>query len=243
MTVDPATPYHVGLTPERVIDEALALTRETHLMSWSIRDLARRLGVAPSAIYHHVGGKGLLCRAVMDRVLVRIELPDSHLPWQDWFRTLLNTMGLIVAEYPGAAKWMVMHGPTMPGSLPILEVGMTMLRKAGFGERTTYAYALLVNNALLTIAEGDDRYQHEGDGPRDHATMMAEFNKVATVSEQAHILAQDLLDRFTQEGQAATQARWEYYHFMIETTLAGLRTLLDDVATDEAPTVQSPSGQ
>ena len=38
--------FHVGLTPERVVDAAVDLTRESHLMSWSIRDLASRLGVA-----------------------------------------------------------------------------------------------------------------------------------------------------------------------------------------------------
>lgn len=227
MSVEPPGPYHVGLTPERVIDEALLLTREMHLMSWSIRDLAGRLGVAPSGIYHHVGGKELLSRAVVDRILADIELPSPHLPWQEWFRTLLNTVGPIIAGYPGAAKWMMMHGPTLPGVLPILDAGMTKLSEAGFADRTAYAYAVLLNNALLTIGAGDDRYRHEGDGPRDHAAMMAEFSKLTTASEQVQIMARDLLDRFAHDDQTANEARWEYYHFMVETTLAGLAALLD----------------
>lgn len=43
---------------------------------------------------------------------------------------------------------------------------MTRLRDAGFGERTPFAYAALLNGALRTISIGDDRSRHEDDGPR-----------------------------------------------------------------------------
>ncbi|WP_315131047.1 hypothetical protein [uncultured Actinomyces sp.] len=39
-------PYHVGLTPTAIIDVAVEATRGTGLDSWSVRDLAGRLGVA-----------------------------------------------------------------------------------------------------------------------------------------------------------------------------------------------------
>ena len=55
---DTAASFHVGLTPERIIDVALELTRTSDLSGWSIRDLARVLDVAPSVIYHHVGREG-----------------------------------------------------------------------------------------------------------------------------------------------------------------------------------------
>ena len=56
---------------------AAELSRETHLLSWSIRDLAGRLWIAASGIYHHVGGKYLLCRAVVERMIERIKLPEG----------------------------------------------------------------------------------------------------------------------------------------------------------------------
>ena len=88
-----AAPFHVGLTPERIVDVAVELTRESHLFSWSVRDLAGRLGVAPSVIYHHVGGKDLVCRRVVERALAHIELPSADLSWQEWFRELLYAIG------------------------------------------------------------------------------------------------------------------------------------------------------
>lgn len=100
-----------------------------------------------------------------ERVLARIEVPDLQLTWQEWFRTLLFQAGPVVAEYPGVAKWMLMHGPTLPAALPVLEAGMSILGASGFGERAAFTYAVLLNSAMLTISMGDDRLQHEGGGP------------------------------------------------------------------------------
>ncbi|MDQ0642031.1 TetR/AcrR family transcriptional regulator [Microbacterium murale] len=222
---DPA-PFHVGLTPDLVIDSAVDLTRESHLMSWSIRDLARRLGVAPSVIYHHVGGKDLLCRRVVERMLERIQLPDPGLPWQEWFRILLHSAGTRAAEYPGTAKWMLMHGPTHPAALPILQSGLSVLRRARFGERTETAYAVLLNNAMLTISISDDRLQHEGDGPRDHATMMAEFHEMPTASVEVRAMGQRFIGPFAEGGETAARMRWDYYGVVVDTTIAGLEATL-----------------
>ncbi len=79
----------------------------------------------------------------------KIELPDAELSWQDWFRTLLHSVQPLAAEYPGVAKWMLMHDPTIPA---VLEAGMAILRRAGFGDRTELAYAVLLNSAMLTIS-------------------------------------------------------------------------------------------
>lgn len=216
------TPFHVGLTPTRVVDAAVALTRESHLMSWSIRDLAGRLGVTPSVIYHHVGGKDLLCRRVVERMLERIELPDADLPWDEWFRTLLYSAGPRAAEYPGTAKWMLMHGPTLPAVLPVLEAGVALLHRSGFGDRADLVYSVLLNNAMLTISMSDDRLQHEGDGPRDHATMMAEFLEMPTASAEVQAMGQQFIRPFAEGGETAVRMRWHYYRFVVDTTIAGL---------------------
>jgi len=221
-----AAPFHIGLTPDLVIDAATDLTRESHLLTWSIRDLAARLGVAPSVIYHHVGGKDLLCRRVAERVFARIELPPAGLDWQEWFRRLLTTVGPLAARYPGVAKWMLMHGPTIPAVLPTLEAGLAALHAAGFGDRAPFAYALLLNNAMLTVSMGDDRLQHEVDGPRDHATMMAEFSQMPTASDEVRALGQEFIRPFAEVGETAERMRETYYRFVVDTTIAGLATLL-----------------
>ncbi|MGB4777920.1 TetR/AcrR family transcriptional regulator [Microbacterium sp.] len=231
MTTTVPAPFHAGLTPERVVDAAEELTAESHLMIWSIRDLAARLGVSPSVIYHHVGGKDLLSRRVVERMLVRIELPDPQLGWQEWFRRLLRSAGPVAAAYPGTAKWMLMHGPTLPAALPVVEAGMAKLEDAGFGDRAALAYAALLNNAMLTVSMGDDRLQHEDDGPRDHATMMAEFSQLTAAPAHVRAMGEDFIARFAEGGQTAQRMRWDYYHFVVDTTIAGIDTTCQERMT------------
>ncbi|UYG16586.1 TetR/AcrR family transcriptional regulator [Brachybacterium huguangmaarense] len=221
-----AAPFHVGLTPDRVIDAAIELTRESHLFSWSIRDLAGRLGVAPSVIYHHVGGKDLLCRRVAEHVLGIIVLPSSRLDWREWFGELLLAVGPLMEQYPGVAKWMLMHGPTVPAVLPTLEAGLAVLRRAGFEARSELAYAILLNTAMLTVSIGDDRLQHEGDGPRDHATMMEEFSRMPTASADVRSLGSEFIRPLAEGGREALRARHAYYRSAVETVLDGLEVSL-----------------
>ncbi len=219
--------FHVGLTPEGVIDAAVDLTQETHLFSWSIRDLAKRLNVAPSVIYHHVGGKDLLCRGVVERLLLSVSVPDPSLDWQDWFRELLFSLEPVVCTYPGVAKWLIMHGPTFAGVVSIIEVGMSSLQHAGFGEHTGFAYSLMLNNTMMTVAAGDDRRQHEADGPRDHAAMMQDFSTVIENMPNAKALIHSMVAPFAGAPEDAAKARSSYYHFVVETTVAGLEAWLE----------------
>lgn len=107
-------PFHVGITSDQVIDAAVRLTRSSHLFTWSIRDLARALNVAQAVIYHHVGGQDSICRGVVERVLAQISVPVSDSSWQEWFREMLSDLAGVCREYPGVAKWALMHGPTIP---------------------------------------------------------------------------------------------------------------------------------
>lgn len=219
--------FHVGLTSERVVDAALRLTEEQHLFGWSIRDLARDLNVAPSVIYHHVGGKDLLCRYVVERILADLTAPPSETDWENWFRELLYATRPLVARYPGTAKWLLMHGPTFPAMISIIDAGIAALQRAGFGELAAFDYAALFNNALLTISMGDDRLSHEDDGPRDHAAMMTEFRQAGADSPGVAVLSETLIRPFVEDPAQAEDRRDAYFRFIVDTTITGLRHQID----------------
>lgn len=230
----PTSPsFHAGVTPDRVVDAASDLTRESGLFSWSIRDLAKRLGVSPSVIYHHVGGKDLLCRRVVERAMAELPVPDPALPWQDWFRELLFSAVPVAHRYPGVARWLVMHGPTIPAALPMIEAGIESLRRAGFGDAIGSAYGVLLNNAMLTLSVHDERQQLEEDGPRDHVAMLQEFAHLAAPGPGLETLTRTLLAPYARGGEDAQSARAAYYRFNVETTIAGLESWLE---TAGAPT-------
>lgn len=229
-------PFHVGLTPERVVDSALELTEQSHLLGWSIRDLARRLDVTASVVYHHVGGKDLIARRVVERVLGELEAPSADLLWEEYFRTLLLAAYPIVVARPGVAKWLLLHGPTFPAALPILDRGIAALERAGFGGEVGLAYATLLNTALLTVTVGDDRLLHEEDGPRDHASMMAEFRNASQDSPGLQVLTDSLIDPFVRGGGAAAAQRESYYRFVVDTAIAGIATRLAGTGPQGAST-------
>lgn len=217
--------FHVGLTSEAIADAALELTRETHLSAWSMRDLARRLEVAPSVVYHHVGGKDLVSRLVVERVLARIVAPDPELDWQDWFRALLLPAREIVAPYRGVAKWLIMHGPVFPTILPMVDAGVRTLQRSGFGEQAGLAYATLLNNAMLTVSISDDRLAHDEDGPRDHDAMLRDFQRAGAGSPGVAALVDSLIRPYTRGDESAERARTEYFRYVVETTIAGVAAL------------------
>src|SRR6476620_2084986 len=67
-----------GLTRAAVLDTAHALLAEEGLDALTMRALARRLGVAPNALYSHVPGKTELVDALLDDRLSLVEGPDPH---------------------------------------------------------------------------------------------------------------------------------------------------------------------
>lgn len=64
-----------------VVDAAIALLDEHGLAGWSMRRLAGELGVQPSALYHHFGGKEELLAAVADEILRRGRRPAEVVAW------------------------------------------------------------------------------------------------------------------------------------------------------------------
>lgn len=222
------SPYHIGLTPEAVVDVAVDASRGTGLEAWSLRDLAKRLDVAPSAVYHHVGGKDLLRRYVVERVLGMASFPTDVRPWREWFRAALYPARPVLATYPGTARWLLLHGPVFASMVPVVDAGIASLDEAGFGLGTARAYASLFNTAMMTIAAADDRLQHEDENVRDHALVMREFASVAGDSLGVSRLTRDMASQFMGSPESAAAARDDYYRFILERLMDGLEDTLAD---------------
>src|SRR3954470_20896237 len=61
-----------GHSVESLLDVAVAVFNERGYEAASMEDVAGRLGVTKSAIYHHVSGKGELLRLALDRALAAL---------------------------------------------------------------------------------------------------------------------------------------------------------------------------
>ena len=234
--------YHVGLDADKVIDAAVELSRGDGLTTWTLRDLGGRLGVAPSVIYHHVGGREALSRRVVERVLALVDLPTDVMPWRQWARAALYPLRPVLTDYPGTARWLLLHGPVLPRLAPVIDAGIASLRRAGFGRDSALAYTSLVNTAMMTIAAIDDRRLHEDDGPRDHAALIRDLGPITAGSAGISLLTRDLLTRFTGTPQEIAAAQDRYYRYVLERLMDGLEADLEAGAHDGDPQVDGPAG-
>ncbi|MEV0678738.1 TetR/AcrR family transcriptional regulator [Actinosynnema sp. NPDC050436] len=62
-------PYHHGDLGSALLDAAEALVRERGVEGWSLREVSARVGVSPSAAYHHFASRDALVRTLAGRVL------------------------------------------------------------------------------------------------------------------------------------------------------------------------------
>ena len=68
----PRRRYHHGDLRNALLDAAEALIRERGADGWSLREASARVGVSPSAAYHHFASREALVRALADRVIARV---------------------------------------------------------------------------------------------------------------------------------------------------------------------------
>jgi AcrR family transcriptional regulator len=210
---------HKGVTAEKVVDVATRLTRERGLTGWSFRELAKRIGVAPSAVYHHVGDHATVIRQVARRLVADVELPDADLDWRDWFEQVLMAIRAKAADYPGVAHWFMMHGPTIEEATRIVDAGIAVLERAGFGDQAGYAYSLLFNQVVGLLAISQDRHlPNPADGDRTFSSMLPGFSRLAATSPGLGVLEQSVL-RPMLSGPDAEEA---YFRRALHTTMRGL---------------------
>jgi AcrR family transcriptional regulator len=221
--------YRTGITSEQIVDAAVELTRQRGLYGWSIRDLVATIGSSPSVVYHRVGGRDALCRRVVARVLAQIEydlpaIDDSNpgaADWRAWFRAEFFPMRSVLTQYPGVAKWILMHGRVIsePDSVSRFDAEMDRLHRAGFGEDTALVFAIIHNTAMTSIMMTDERNAHDDDDPRDHARIIAELH--ATQSRAYEEMAA-FVESVAGDHDQAQAGRDFYYRTLINTVLDGL---------------------
>ncbi|MGW6501705.1 TetR/AcrR family transcriptional regulator [Nonomuraea angiospora] len=64
--------YHHGDLRAALLDVAEELVRERGADGWSLREASARVGVSPSAAYHHFASRDALVRALSERILSRL---------------------------------------------------------------------------------------------------------------------------------------------------------------------------
>ncbi|OJA67027.1 TetR family transcriptional regulator [Burkholderia ubonensis] len=74
------------------------------VMGFSLRDVARSLGVYPAAVYWHVATRDDLLASVVEATMADVAPEPGKLPWQDWFRELFLRVRTVMQKHPHVAQ-------------------------------------------------------------------------------------------------------------------------------------------
>ena len=134
------------LSRELIIKEALALLDEHGPGALSMRRLADRLGVAPTALYTHVRNKADLIEGLIDQVYAGLTLnPDPTGDWTQQLTTLSQQIREHLLAHPAVVPYALQQPGLGPHSLRLGEAIYDILRPAGFSDQAVVGtvYALL----------------------------------------------------------------------------------------------------
>jgi AcrR family transcriptional regulator len=132
------------LSRERVLNGAVAVADSGGIAGLTIRSLAKKLGVKPMSVYHHVANKSEILDGIVDIVFGEIELPSADGNWRAEISRRAHSARLVLRRHPWAIGLLESRTSPGPATLRHHDAVLGALRAAGFSvELTAHAYALL----------------------------------------------------------------------------------------------------
>lgn len=131
-----AAPIAVGLSREAILEAALAEIDSKGLSAFSLRGLARSLGVNASVIVWHIGNRDTVVAEVI-RLVLQDSVPSRRpgQSWQEWLRSLFVQFRDAVRRHPNTAP--LIGADTVSNLRPdfaLVEAVLSVLVEAGVPE-------------------------------------------------------------------------------------------------------------
>jgi AcrR family transcriptional regulator len=152
------------LTPDRIVDAALALIDRDGLEALSTRSLGAALGVKAMALYYHVASKDALLDLVTTRLASLQEFPDPALPWRTKLELSSQSYVAIARKHPRAFVLLAGRRYNTREALVVLDRLLAIFLETGLPpDRAAAAFRSLgyLNNgaglALAATIEADRR--------------------------------------------------------------------------------------
>ncbi|MBN8942959.1 MAG: TetR/AcrR family transcriptional regulator C-terminal domain-containing protein [Rhizobiales bacterium] len=225
----------VGLNRAQIVETALRLIDEAGLDAFSVREVARLLGVYPTALYWHLpGGRNTLLAEAAAAALDDVAEPFvAGSDWAAWIRGLFHRYRESLRRHPNVAPLLGAQLVSNAGVNPqLVEQVLAALEAAGFaGDRLVAAYnaviAAMLGYVTLELAPK----------PSDDPTGWAEAfeGKIRSLSPADYPRLTGNLDRLANRGFIV---RWQSgvevpltsgFDLYVEAFIAGLRVQAGDV--------------
>lgn len=154
MSSAPRAAVAVGLTHDDIVALALAVIDRDGLDQFSLRNVAREIGVNPTAITWHVGTRDQLLSAVGQLVLADLGRPLRRGTWDQRIRAIARRFRAAVHAHPNTAALIGTRLTSNMGDhLVVLEALLEALADAGLhGRRQRNALNALLGAVLGYVA-------------------------------------------------------------------------------------------
>jgi TetR/AcrR family tetracycline transcriptional repressor len=160
----PPDTSHRGVTRQAVAEAAAGLVAKDGLEALSVRKVADRLGVWPTTVMHHAGGRDGLVALLIEHLAAGIGT-DQRGSWRVRLAELGHEIRRVTLAHQGLADELLRSGATGPQGVRIAEAILDALEDAGVGENVVQdAYSLFLTYVLgsaarQTIATTPERWQ------------------------------------------------------------------------------------
>jgi AcrR family transcriptional regulator len=141
-------PTHV-ITAERIVTRAFQLVDEHGHDRFSIRLLARELGVYPATIYWHVGDRRRLL-GMIDALWMHNVMPSAEgMSWIDWLRAMAHAYRRASHDHPNIARLVASELVNDPTVFTLPEAIVAQLELGGFPPaEMVHAYNAMVGATI-----------------------------------------------------------------------------------------------
>jgi AcrR family transcriptional regulator len=218
-----------ALTRERIVATALRLLDESGLAEFSVRDVAKALGVYPAAIYWHVPTRNALLAEMVAHVLRDLDPGRTDGGWQDWLRALFIGYRRAVRRHPNIAP---LIGAQLVSNasldFDLIERMLEVLRGAGFRDQNLIA----AFNVVVAAQVGFVTLEFAPLPAEDPGGWAADMRRlIGSVSAERHPLLAAHLPRM---ANRSFHVRWQngtevsldaYFEAYVDTVIKGLEGL------------------
>jgi TetR/AcrR family tetracycline transcriptional repressor len=137
------------LSRAEIITAALDLAESDGLEKLSLHRIAAAVGVKTTSLYHHVTDKSDVLDAMADHVLESVVIPDiDAMDWPEAVRATSYAFRTAAMRYPNSAPLVLVRRPNRPALLPIVDLALRTLRRAGL-ERSLAVHVMRAHIAFL----------------------------------------------------------------------------------------------
>jgi TetR/AcrR family tetracycline transcriptional repressor len=148
----PPDTSHRGVTRQAVAEAAAGLVARDGLEALSVRKVAERLGVWPTTVTHHAGGRDGLVALLIEHLAAGIGT-EQRGSWRARLAELGHEIRRVTLAHRGLADELLRSGATGPQGLRIAEAILEALEDAGVDEDVRQdAYSLFLTFVLGSAA-------------------------------------------------------------------------------------------